>query len=236
MGLQAWKATVKQRLWLGSANSQTVSSPGPRSRRERPWHPWESRNFLAGNILGKNRIMHVTQVLEQQARPERFQFFKKKFFFVWCGPFLKSFLNLLHYCLCFGFFGHEVGGSLAPWPGIKPTSPTLEGKVLTSHPKKFQLWGQQIPVPKLPYRAGLNHKENKTRMRHWAPREQEAWVAQAAMARGSIRAESRSVGSSISSMERQPSWQEPGGLLHSWGAWAGVGVACPEHKGPSPNY
>ena len=42
------------------------------------------------------------------------------FFFFWCAPFLKSLLNLLHYCLCFmlWFFGHKAWEILAPWPGI----------------------------------------------------------------------------------------------------------------------
>ena len=59
---------------------------------------------------------------------------KKKFF--WCRPFLKSLLNLLQYCLCFMFlfFGHDACGILAPWPGLKPAPPTLEGKVLTTGP------------------------------------------------------------------------------------------------------
>ena len=32
-------------------------------------------------------------------------------FFFWCGPFLKSLLNLLQYCFCFmfWFFDHEAG-------------------------------------------------------------------------------------------------------------------------------
>ena len=48
--------------------------------------------------------------------------------------FLKSLSRLLQYCFClmFWLFGHEACGVLAPCPGIKPASPTLEGKVLTS--------------------------------------------------------------------------------------------------------
>ena len=50
-------------------------------------------------------------------------------FFVGCGPFLKSLLNLLQYSFCFmlWFFGHEACEILAPWPGIKPAPPALEG-------------------------------------------------------------------------------------------------------------
>ena len=49
-------------------------------------------------------------------------------------PFLKSLLNLLQYCFCFmfWFFDHEACGILAPQPGIEPTSPVLEEKVLTT--------------------------------------------------------------------------------------------------------
>ena len=34
----------------------------------------------------------------------------------------------------FCFFGHEACGILAPQPGIKPTLPEWEGKVLTTGP------------------------------------------------------------------------------------------------------
>ena len=30
----------------------------------------------------------------------------------------------------FWFFAHEACGILAPWPGIEPAPPTLEGEVL----------------------------------------------------------------------------------------------------------
>ena len=45
-----------------------------------------------------------------------------------------SLLNMLQYCFCFmfWFFGRKENRILAPWPGIKPTTPALEGKVLTT--------------------------------------------------------------------------------------------------------
>jgi len=54
----------------------------------------------------------------------------------WCGPFLKSLLNLLQYCFCFMFwcFGHETCEILAPLPGIEPIPPALEDKVLITGP------------------------------------------------------------------------------------------------------
>ena len=60
-------------------------------------------------------------------------------FFFWCGPFLKSLLNLLQYCFCFLFwiFGCEVCGILAPWPGVKPALPAagiIECAVPTAGP------------------------------------------------------------------------------------------------------
>ena len=33
-----------------------------------------------------------------------------------------------------GFFGTEACGILAPWPGIEPAPPPLEGEVLTTGP------------------------------------------------------------------------------------------------------
>ena len=32
----------------------------------------------------------------------------------------------------FWFFGHEAYGVLAPWPGVEPTLPALEGKILAT--------------------------------------------------------------------------------------------------------
>ena len=63
-------------------------------------------------------------------------FFFFKIFF-WCGPFLKSLLNLLQYrfCFMFWFFGLEARGILAPWPGIEPAPPALEGEALTTGPR-----------------------------------------------------------------------------------------------------
>ena len=67
--------------------------------------------------------------------------FLKDFFFFWCGPFLKYFLNFLHYYFCFMFwlFGREVCGILTPQPGLKPTAPVLGGKVLTTEPSEKPL-------------------------------------------------------------------------------------------------
>ena len=52
------------------------------------------------------------------------------------GPFLKSLLNLLHYCFCFMFcfFGHKACRILAPKQGSNPYAPALEGEVLTIGP------------------------------------------------------------------------------------------------------
>ena len=54
---------------------------------------------------------------------------RKKVFFYFedlcvCGPFLKSFLNLLQYCFCwffFKFFRWKACGILALQPGMEPT-------------------------------------------------------------------------------------------------------------------
>ena len=61
-------------------------------------------------------------------------FFKGSFFFFDVDHFLKSSLNFSQYCLCFmfWFFDHEACGVVAHWPGIEPTTPALEDKVLTT--------------------------------------------------------------------------------------------------------
>ena len=54
-----------------------------------------------------------------------------------CGPFFKSFLNLLQNCFCFmlWFFGREACRILVPQPGISPTPPALEGGFLATGPR-----------------------------------------------------------------------------------------------------
>ena len=62
-------------------------------------------------------------------------FFLIKKFFSWCRPlFLKSLWTLLQFCFCFMFlcFCCEAFGILARGPGMEPTAPALEGKVLTT--------------------------------------------------------------------------------------------------------
>ena len=58
------------------------------------------------------------------------------FFFPWCGPFLKSFTEFVPVLLLFyvSDFSRKVCGISAPWPGIRPTAPVLEGIVLTTGP------------------------------------------------------------------------------------------------------
>ena len=52
----------------------------------------------------------------------------------------------------FCFFGHEAYGILAPQPGIEPTSPALEGEVLTTGlPGKSFAFFFQIVYEKLLY-------------------------------------------------------------------------------------
>ena len=59
--------------------------------------------------------------------------FLKYFFKIfWCGPFLKSLLNLLQYCSW--FFSCEACGVLAPRPGIKPAPLAVGGKIWTTRP------------------------------------------------------------------------------------------------------
>ena len=45
-----------------------------------------------------------------------------------------EFVTILLLFYVFGFFGHEACGILAPWPGIEPIPPALEGKVLATGP------------------------------------------------------------------------------------------------------
>ena len=84
---------------------------------------------MAGNMV---------QQKEQNLTVLWLQFYSRSFFFFFkiflCGPFLKSLLSLLQYCFCFmfWFFSHEACGILAPWPGIEPVPPALEGEVLNT--------------------------------------------------------------------------------------------------------
>ena len=79
---------------------------------------------------------------------------------MWTTVF-KSLLNLLQYCFCFilWLFGCEARGALATGPGIEPTPPALEGKVLTTGPPgksqtllyKGMIWKSLISLTLLPH-------------------------------------------------------------------------------------
>ena len=56
---------------------------------------------------------------------------------------MDQFLSIYYICCntvsMFWFFGHEACGILTSQPGIEPTPPALEGKVLTTgQSEKFQ--------------------------------------------------------------------------------------------------
>ena len=54
-----------------------------------------------------------------------------------------EFVTILLLIYVFGFFcGCEARGILAPWSGIEPASPALEGEVLTTG-----LPGKSLPLP-----------------------------------------------------------------------------------------
>ena len=61
-------------------------------------------------------------------------FSRVNFFFFLMWTILKSLLNLLQHCFYFmvWIFRYKVCGILAPWLGIEPTPPALEGKDLTN--------------------------------------------------------------------------------------------------------
>ena len=66
-------------------------------------------------------------------------------FFLMCGSYLKSLLNLLlQHCFCFMFWGFFFGlqacGISASWPGIEPAPPALESEVLTTGTPGKSLW------------------------------------------------------------------------------------------------
>ena len=98
--------------------------------------------FLLVNYISIKLENVIYNIIEQSWGKKEFYFFFMPFIswiffkrFFWCGPFFfKSLLNLLQYyfCFMFWFFGHEACGILAPWLGIEPTPPALEGEVLTT--------------------------------------------------------------------------------------------------------
>ena len=49
--------------------------------------------------------------------------------------------------IMFWSFGQEVCGILAPWPGMEPVPPALEGEVLTTGPPgNFQVWLSPVKI------------------------------------------------------------------------------------------
>ena len=65
-------------------------------------------------------------------------------FFFWCGPFLNSLLNLLHYLFCFGFSATRYMGSWLPNQGSNP------------HPLHWKVKYQPLEHQESPLHAVLN--------------------------------------------------------------------------------
>ena len=83
--------------------------------------------------------MQISRTLDPRGRKWAetwWEFSRLNLYFGFLLFVFKPLLNLLQYCFCymFWFFGREARGILAPWPGIKPAPPALEGKILTTGP------------------------------------------------------------------------------------------------------
>ena len=100
--------------------------------------------FPGDSILQPRMEIDVTVGVEVhllELSPCSFFFFFLRFF--WCGPFLKSLLNLLQYgfCFMFWFFGHEACGVLVPPLGIEHCTSCIERRSL-------QDWtAREVPCP-----------------------------------------------------------------------------------------
>ena len=101
--------------------------------------------YIYGRTSGVKQIKQFSSLLSSQKMVKAKQTSYPKFhhcwfllfkIFFWCGPFLKSLLNLLQYCFgfIFWFFVCEAYRILDPSPGIKLTPPALEGEVLATRP------------------------------------------------------------------------------------------------------
>ena len=123
-----WNVFVGPCWWAPSPHGS--STPRPHSE-QRSHHVacLHAMKCACSNSLPQKKALHGA-----------FFFFFKIF---WCGPFLKSLLNLLQYCFCFmfWFFGHKACGILAPRPEIEPTPSAPEGEVLTTGPPGKSLHG-----------------------------------------------------------------------------------------------
>ena len=84
---------------------------------------------------GLERVQHDLVAKKQTTTSIDSNYFFK--IFLKCIPFKKSLLNLLQCCFCFMFWflGQKACGILAAWPWMEPTTPALEGKVLSTGPR-----------------------------------------------------------------------------------------------------
>ena len=97
--------------------------------RRRAWQP--TPVFLPGASHGQSSLVDYNPWGQ-----------KRRMWLKWLST-----LNLLQYCFCFMFlaFGQEACKILAPWPGLEPAFPTLEGEVSTMRPleKSRVYWGSK---------------------------------------------------------------------------------------------
>ena len=105
--------------------------------------------YLLVSFCCKNDLLHLWTGTQLLLSPPRL---------CSCRNLLSLFLSLLsllqyYVCLCFDFFGPEACGVLPPWPGIEPTPPALEDKVLP------------IYIPRIDHM--LSHKASHGIKKNW---------------------------------------------------------------------
>ena len=98
--------------------------------------------YSSGELSSKTEAVNVRATNEHllgvrgSTSDQNFVFFLIYIYF-WCEPFLKSFIEFVTILLLFYvlvFWLRVACGILAPWPGIEPVPPALEGEVLTTGP------------------------------------------------------------------------------------------------------
>ena len=124
--------------FLGEKQSKSVRGETSTRFTGYKWKVW---CLGKGKVLKNQVALQLAQRLSQLGLSRLFCY----------ESFLKSLLSLLQYCFCsmFWSWGHEACGILAPQPGIKSTSPALEGKVLTTRPLGNRRARGSTQVPRL---------------------------------------------------------------------------------------
>ena len=102
-GWDGWMVSLTQWTWVWASSGSWwwTGRPGVLKSMGKKWDTTKRLNWTELTRLPSSpRCQLQTCASDCLVITQRFPWPPSLFFFFWCGPFVKSLLNVLHYCFC----------------------------------------------------------------------------------------------------------------------------------------